>query len=183
MATIQYRHARRRAFTPHLEGFRPLERRAVPGPLWGDLWHWPQSYIDLTDDTGHHYPVHSGQDLIRGLQQIADGGHSVGSLFIKGHGGGDLIMLTDTDPHDTLAVVGGNVLIDGQPANDLLRRSTGPRSTIYLTGCGTGDLARSLSGMLPGTVVVGNTLPGAIGIPGTSMSIGRYIQYRNGAPL
>jgi hypothetical protein len=178
-----HRTARRRAFVPCADGIPPLERRAVPGPLLFDLWTIPQSYISLTSSSGQTYEVTGGRSLIRGLQQIAANGQTVGSLFIKGHGDNDIILLSDTDLADSLAVVQGNILIAGEPVNNLLASVTGPRTAIYLTGCGTATLAQSLSGLLPGVVAVGNTLPKAIGVPWTSMSLGRYIQYRNGEPL
>jgi hypothetical protein len=174
-----------RRFVPCIDGrIPPLEQRATPGPLLGGLWTFSQSYISLTSSGGQTYQVTDGQSLLWGLRQIAADGQKIGSLFVKGHGGADIIMLSDHDPNDSLVVMNGNILIDGERVNRLLASVTGGKSVIRLTGCNTGPLAQALSGVLNnGTVTMGNTFPEAVGIPWTSISVGRYVLYRNGAPL
>ena len=75
-------------------------------------------------------------------------------LYIKGHGGSDIIMLSDSDGVDSLALIGGRILIGGDDATRLLWAVTGPGTTIWLVGCGTGPLAQDMSGILGDNVLI-----------------------------
>ena len=93
-------------------------------------------------------------------------------------------MLSDSDGVDSLALIGGRILIGGDDATRLLWAVTGPGTTIWLVGCGTGPLAQDMSGILGDNVLIwGNALPFGIGIPWTPVSIELDQPYRNGKPI
>jgi hypothetical protein len=173
-----------RAFTPALDG--RLEPRAVPADIaWLMGWYNPaQSYIAVTVG-GQTSQVQGGNGLYQALMQAQASGQTVDSIFIKGHGGTYAMQLSDTDPSDTIQSIMGHVLIDGQDVTGLLQGVTGPNTQIWLTGCGTGPMALTVSQAIGGGVaVIGNSSSYALGVPSTSISIGMYTAaYRDGQPL
>ena len=171
-----------RAFRPSMTDAAvapALERRDNPGPLWLNLWDFPQSDITLTDRDGTNYPVNTPQDLLNGLETIRDNGGEIDELFIKGHGAEDLIYLND-DGSTTLALIQDHLLIGGQDVTELFQDVSGQFTHITLTGCDTGDLAEGMSGVVPNIQVTGQTLPYALGIPWTGTAIGWHETYQNG---
>ena len=166
---------------------RPRAPRAAdrPGPAHRPLLGIPQGLIALTDSKGKSYTVTGAADLLRGLRQIADSGAKVASLFVKGHGhlDMDLIMFSTPIPPRRWpwSRAGCSSAVRTSAAPEEGHR---PDHPYRLDRVGSGPLAEQLSGYLSnGTIILGNTLPYAIGVPLTSMSLGRYVQYRDGRPI
>ncbi len=156
------------------------------GPLWLNWWTIPQSWVSLQDSRGGMWiwiaAPNVGGSLRKALQKLKDHGLKVKNLFIKGHGGDELIQLTDDVKNpDALAVLQGRVLINGEDVTELLKEVTDRQTTIELTGCHTRELAQNLSTVLgDGVGVWGAAWRWILGIPLTPYTVGSSVLYRNG---
>jgi hypothetical protein len=175
----------RRAFVPTMNGgvirLEPRDVPAVAGPLWLHWWDWPQGSILLTDDRGKAYSPRNGDELTAALTTMQKQGRRIGILAIKNHGDNDVIGLSNTDKHDTLAIIQGHLQINLKNVDKLFPSVCGPNSRIYLTGCNTGPMAPELSKLCKGTFW-GSPLP-TLGLPATPLSIGVYVPYSGGKRL
>jgi hypothetical protein len=92
----------------------------------------PQTYITLTDDTGQNHPISNGPYLITALTAIQAGGRQVGELAIKAHGGPDIIQLAENDPNQSVALIQGHILPDGENVDQLIKDVTAPGRTAVV---------------------------------------------------
>jgi len=171
-----------RRFLPFLED-HDLGPRITPGPLGFGWWTFPQAGVSVTDNGGNIYRPTDAAGLRTVIKDIRAAGGTIDELLIKGHGGSDIIMLTDSGINDSFAVVQEKILIGGVDMTDDLNAVSDADTDIWLTGCGTGGMGAPVSSAAGNDATVWvNSLPYAIGIPWTWNSIGWYSPYSNGSP-
>jgi len=177
---------RRRAFIPAIDGGKLEPRILLDGDSVARGWIFgnplPQSYIALKDSNGVSYTVNNGQELYNGLLKIRAGGAYIADLKIKGHGGGDVMVLSDADPvNDTLAAFRtGQISLAGHDVTSLMQQVTNSHTIIRLEGCETRDMAQQMSAILRRDAIVYGSPTYAIGIPWSETTYGIYSVYVNG---
>lgn len=125
----------------------------------------------------------SVDDLAKKLDQAAKEKNPITDLRIKDHGSPELMQMSKESLLTTSAT--GRILDDkGNDLTDKFKNGLAPNAMVCLNGCETGrgkdNIAKNMSQILPGKVVVGGAGVYQLNLPFTSSAIGKKNYYING---
>lgn len=152
------------------DGINTVASQFVLGKSNGFL---DQSQMYILTAGGTEYWPGTTAELITDLQAIQTNNDTISQLIIKGHAGPDGIQVGDDGDYLTAPSNGTNVMVGSTDITTLLKAVTDSNTSIYLRGCFSYPLAKSVQARLDGAKAYG-AVRFVIGIPGTTVGFGIF---------